>query len=122
MQCHCVDRNSNRGKICKILYNNSNSDEDSIGWSGAVNFEDISELMEAKQFVDRPRKKFESLDLSNQSFNPPKPSIEEPLTLELKPLSQHLKYAYFGDNSTLSVVISSKLTPEQDVKFLEVFQ
>ncbi|KAA3469325.1 Retrotransposon gag protein [Gossypium australe] len=50
-------------------------------------------------------KKFESLDLPNRTFNPPKPSIEEPLTLELKPLPLHLKDAYLGDNNTLPVEV-----------------
>ncbi|XP_012437546.1 uncharacterized protein LOC105763753 [Gossypium raimondii] len=62
-------------------------------------------------FADRPGKKFESLDLSDCYFNPPKPSIKEPPTLELKPLLQHLKYASLGNN-TLPVVIFVELTSE----------
>ncbi|KAA3461410.1 Integrase, catalytic core [Gossypium australe] len=67
-------------------------------------------------------KSFESLELSNHSFKPPRPSIEDPPTLELKPLSLHLKYAYLGDNNTLSVVISAELTPDQEKKLLEVLK
>ncbi|XP_017632654.1 uncharacterized protein LOC108475177 [Gossypium arboreum] len=65
----------------KFCNNNSDSDEDSLEWSDTVIFEDIGELMKAKQFVDRLGKKFESLNLSDHSFNPPKPSIWETTTL-----------------------------------------
>lgn len=58
--------------------------------------------------MDRLGKKFESLYLSDRSFKLPIPSIEEPPTLKLKPLSLHLKYAYLGDNNTLLVVISTE--------------
>ncbi|KAA0058995.1 uncharacterized protein E5676_scaffold416G00480 [Cucumis melo var. makuwa] len=36
-----------------------------------------------------------------------KPSVEEPPELELKSLSNHLKYAYLGENDTLSIIISA---------------
>ncbi|XP_017635857.1 uncharacterized protein LOC108477895 [Gossypium arboreum] len=65
----------------KFCYRNSDSDKDSLERSDAIIFEDLGELTEAKQFVDRLRKKFESLDLSDRSFKPPKPSIEESPTL-----------------------------------------
>ncbi|XP_075492505.1 uncharacterized protein LOC142530560 [Primulina tabacum] len=41
---------------------------------------------------------------------PPKSSIEEPPTLELKPLPPHLKYVFLGKNNTLPVIISAALT------------
>ena len=59
---------------------------------------------------------------SNNWYNPPlepiisepksspKPSIEEPPTLELKPLPEHLKYAYLGKYQTLPVIIAANLT------------
>ncbi|XP_073139087.1 uncharacterized protein [Henckelia pumila] len=39
-----------------------------------------------------------------------KPSIEEPPTVELKPLHTHLKYVFLGENGNLPVIISSSLT------------
>ncbi|PIN24585.1 hypothetical protein CDL12_02683 [Handroanthus impetiginosus] len=39
-----------------------------------------------------------------------KPSIEEPPTLELKPLPNHLRYAYLGEYDTLPIIISSSLS------------
>nr|XP_016484033.1 PREDICTED: uncharacterized protein LOC107804628 [Nicotiana tabacum] len=48
-----------------------------------------------------------SLDLENRATPPAKPSIIEPLQLELKPLPPQLRYKYFGLNDTLPVIISS---------------
>ncbi|XP_017640429.1 uncharacterized protein LOC108481872 [Gossypium arboreum] len=88
-ECHAIrfTETTLEEQFAKFFHNNSDSDEDLFQWSDTAIFEDIGELMKANQFVDRPEKKFESLNLSDCSFNPPKPSIEEPLTLELKPLS-----------------------------------
>ncbi|PIM97903.1 DNA-directed DNA polymerase [Handroanthus impetiginosus] len=49
-----------------------------------------------------------------------KPSIEEPPTLELKPLPNHLCYAYLGESDTLPVIISSSLSDLQVEKLLRV--
>ncbi|XP_070037056.1 uncharacterized protein [Nicotiana tomentosiformis] len=51
-----------------------------------------------------------SLDLENKTTPPIKPSIEEPPTLELKPLPPHLRYEFLGPCSTLPVTLSSCLT------------
>ncbi|XP_062089685.1 uncharacterized protein LOC133796224 [Humulus lupulus] len=67
-------------------------------------------------------KPFESLDLSEGNFKPHKPSIQEPPKLELKPLPSHLKYAYLGDNETLSVIISAVLGAEYERLWLDVLK
>ncbi|XP_062075995.1 uncharacterized protein LOC133780137 [Humulus lupulus] len=67
-------------------------------------------------------KHFESLNLSEGNFKPPKPSIQEPPKLELKPLPSHLKYAYLGDNETLPVIISAYLGAEAECLLLEVLK
>ncbi|XP_070057131.1 uncharacterized protein [Nicotiana tomentosiformis] len=51
-----------------------------------------------------------SLDLENRKTPPTKPSIEEPPTLELKPLPPHLRYEFLGPCSTLPVILSSCLS------------
>ncbi|XP_057803366.1 uncharacterized protein LOC131018669 [Salvia miltiorrhiza] len=61
--------------------------------------------VESKQNSSNIGRKFESLGLSEREFKPPKPSIEEPPQLELKPLPSHLKYAYLGTEETLPVII-----------------
>lgn len=49
-------------------------------------------------------------------------STEKPLELELKQLSKHLKCAFFGENSTLPVIINVKLTHEEERKLLRVLR
>ncbi|XP_012458193.1 uncharacterized protein LOC105778985 [Gossypium raimondii] len=104
----------------RICHNNSDNNKELLERIDEVRFKELGEFMEAKQTLERPGKKFDSLDLSSHSFRPPRPSVEEPPTLELKPLPQHLKYEYLGDNSTLPILISAKLTFEQEVNLLEV--
>ncbi|XP_038904432.1 uncharacterized protein LOC120090795 [Benincasa hispida] len=48
--------------------------------------------------------------LSEQQMKPTCPSLEEPPELKLKPLPNHLKYAFLGTNKTLLVIISANLT------------
>lgn len=52
----------------------------------------------------------------------PLPSIMQPPTLELKPLLDHLMYAYLEDNEKLPVIISNKLETEQEDKLLHVIR
>ncbi|KAL5562560.1 hypothetical protein UlMin_032307 [Ulmus minor] len=62
------------------------------------NLEDKAEeecaWMETKQDIIRQIVQVESLDMSSRKFKLPKSSVEEPPTLELKPLPPHLRYAY----------------------------
>ncbi|PIN11732.1 DNA-directed DNA polymerase [Handroanthus impetiginosus] len=51
-----------------------------------------------------------------------KPSIEEPPTLELKPLPNHLCYVYLGESDTLPVIISFSLSDLQVEKLLRVLR
>ncbi|XP_042379904.1 uncharacterized protein K02A2.6-like [Zingiber officinale] len=41
---------------------------------------------------------------------------------ELKPLPQHLKYAYLGENQQLPVIIAQNLEPDQEEKLLEILR
>ncbi|XP_074283003.1 uncharacterized protein LOC141607548 [Silene latifolia] len=50
------------------------------------------------------------------------PSIVKPPTVELKPLPSHLKYAFLGNEETLPVIISSKLTKEQEEALIRVLK
>ncbi|XP_062107371.1 uncharacterized protein LOC133818486 [Humulus lupulus] len=68
------------------------------------------------------RRPFESLNLSEGNFKPPKPSIQEPPKLELKPLPSHLKYAYLRDNETLLVIISAMLGAEKESLLLAILK
>ncbi|XP_027150139.1 uncharacterized protein LOC113750348 [Coffea eugenioides] len=50
------------------------------------------------------------------------PSVVQAPVLELKPLPEHLKYAYLGDNETLPVIISSALSKTQEEKLIRVLR
>ncbi|XP_070032117.1 uncharacterized protein [Nicotiana tomentosiformis] len=65
--------------------------------------------------------RFEELDRP-VTLTPPKPSIEEALKLELKPLPAHLRYTYLGSSETLPVIISSSLTDIQEEKLLRMLR
>ncbi|XP_040955917.1 uncharacterized protein [Gossypium hirsutum] len=86
-------------KFAKFCHNNSDDDEDPFELTEAKITGELGELMETKQFEYRQGRSFKSLDFSNHSFKPPKPSIKDLLSLELKPLPLHLKYAYLGDTT-----------------------
>ncbi|XP_021733268.1 uncharacterized protein LOC110700074 isoform X1 [Chenopodium quinoa] len=50
------------------------------------------------------------------------PSIVQAPEVELKPLPDHLKYAFLGENDTLPVIIASNLTPNQEQKLVQVLK
>ncbi|XP_062103285.1 uncharacterized protein LOC133814326 [Humulus lupulus] len=95
--------------------------KDGVGVRSLEEIESLSEeeesqvtWVESKQPFAKFRRPFESLNLSEGNFKPPKPSIQEPPKLELKPLPSHLKYAYLRDNETLPVIISAMLGAEKE--------
>ncbi|XP_022030583.1 uncharacterized protein LOC110931499 [Helianthus annuus] len=61
--------------------------------------------METNRSIDEEEKKLEIL---------------APPTVELKVLPKHLKYAYVGEGNTLTVIIASNLTGEQEEKLMAV--
>ena len=50
------------------------------------------------------------------------PSTQEHLVLDLKPLPEHLKYAFLGEEKQFPMVISSNLTPSQEIELLDVLK
>ncbi|XP_073138829.1 uncharacterized protein [Henckelia pumila] len=51
-----------------------------------------------------------------------KTSLEEPSTVELKPLPIHLKYVFLGENEKLPIIISSSLTGEMEARLLDILK
>ncbi|KAI3767334.1 hypothetical protein L2E82_17429 [Cichorium intybus] len=49
-----------------------------------------------------------------------KPSLQEPPKLDLKPLPEHLKYAFLGEKDTLPVIVAANLTEKQELELLKV--
>ncbi|GKG53987.1 hypothetical protein Tco_0557510, partial [Tanacetum coccineum] len=56
-------------------------------------------------------------DLKQVNVTMTKPSIEEPLELELKDLSSHLEYAFLPDK--LPVIISKELKDDEKAALLK---
>ncbi|CAN6679584.1 unnamed protein product [Malus baccata var. baccata] len=56
------------------------------------------------------------------STNKMLPSVTQAPVLELKPLPDHLKYVFLGDNETLPVIVSSSLTAIEDEKLIRVLK
>nr|XP_027109074.1 uncharacterized protein LOC113728923 [Coffea arabica] len=50
------------------------------------------------------------------------PSVVQAPVLELKPLPEHLKYAYLGDNETLQIIISAALSKTHEEKLIRVLR
>ena len=67
---------------------------------------------------------FESLGIAElkNSEERLKPSIEKAPTLELKPLPDHLRYAFLGDESTLHVIIAANLSGSEEEKLLRILR
>ncbi|KAK9063928.1 hypothetical protein SSX86_017800 [Deinandra increscens subsp. villosa] len=82
------------------------------------------ELMEVVTFLDAQKKtRYESskVELSNTNQRL-LPSILQAPELELKTLPDHLKYAYLGEKETLPVIISNKLTSEQEQELVNTLK
>ncbi|CAN6701410.1 unnamed protein product [Malus baccata var. baccata] len=62
---------------------------------------------------------FISLPTSNDKTLP---SVIQAPKLELKPIPEHLKYAFLGEDETLPVIISSQLTAEEGEKLIMVLK
>ena len=56
------------------------------------------------------------------SYTQPQPSIVQPPQLELKPLPDHLKYAYLGDGEQLPIIVASGLSDDQEQRLLQVLK
>lgn len=66
--------------------------------------------------LEEEEREVEKFDLRN--YGRLKSSFEEPKELELKPLPEHLEYAFLEEGSKLSVVIAYNLTAEQKDKLV----
>ena len=100
----------------------------SNGVNEAATFESFEEEDVAANQIDwmgerqfnRHSRFIEPLNPSDREVKATLPSIELPLTFELKLLPSHLKYAYIGQNNTLPVIISSTLDADQERSLTDV--
>ncbi|KAK5772983.1 hypothetical protein PVK06_049285 [Gossypium arboreum] len=61
----------------------------------------------------------ELLSLSNTTLLP---SVVQALELELKPLPEHLKYAFLGKGNTLPIIVSNKLSKLEEESLIQVLK
>nr|GEV72962.1 hypothetical protein [Tanacetum cinerariifolium] len=87
---------------------------------------DIAEVQEIQECLvssldhQRPPWSYKVAPLPT-NFNPTtKPSLEVPLTLELKPLPSTLKYDFLGHNNTLPVIVAYDISGSQEEVLLKV--
>ncbi|CAM8917009.1 unnamed protein product [Rhodiola kirilowii] len=95
----------------RAVYSHEDSYELAEGIQEALSDLEISEQLTPRYEVNEVR-----LFKSNVCL----PSIVQAPEVELKPLPGHLKYAFLGDNDTLSVIIKSGLEPDQEHRLVEV--
>ena len=85
-------------------------------------FVELLQMLDSLPRVSRFRPPVESLHTEDAVIEKLKPSLEEPPALELKPLPEHLRYAYLGNLNSLPVIISAALNKLQEEKLLRVLR
>ncbi|CAN6567531.1 unnamed protein product [Malus baccata var. baccata] len=84
--------------------------------------EDIIEMVATLESLPPQFGKFLDPILSSVSANKMLPSVVQPPTLELKPLPNHLKYIFLGEDEMLPVIISTSLTAQEEGKLVRVLK
>ncbi|XP_050211737.1 uncharacterized protein LOC126661898 [Mercurialis annua] len=69
------------------------------------------------EYTEEDEPKPENLNKSN-GVTPP--SSELPPIVEMKPLPSHLRYTFVGENETLPIIISNKLSKDQERRVVQV--
>ena len=71
---------------------------------------------------DDPEHQTLSSQIQLPNTEPTPPSIIKPPSVDLKALPQHLRYTFLGENQTLPVIISSKLTQDQESLLVQMLK
>ncbi|GKA38350.1 reverse transcriptase domain-containing protein [Tanacetum coccineum] len=96
----------------------SNLDDDYYDAEGDIIY--LEKLLNENPSPNLPPMKNE--DLKQVDVTMMKPSIEEPLELELKDLLSHLKYAFLEDTNKLPVIIAKDLEDDEKDRLLKVLK
>ncbi|KAJ9552912.1 hypothetical protein OSB04_016957 [Centaurea solstitialis] len=91
---------------------------DPVGWESDHCDSDLDETLEDD--CSEVIAAFEQLDFKGRDIQ--LPSVEQPPDLELKPLPSHLKYAYLAEDDKLPVIISSKLSEDQEQQLINLLK
>ncbi|KAK8680442.1 hypothetical protein V6N13_109386 [Hibiscus sabdariffa] len=73
---------------------------------------------EGNWVIITPCQYFKPLNYSTKEGKAEKPSIQQPLVLEMKSLPRQLRYVYLRPNDTFPVIISSTMQPEQEQELI----
>ncbi|KAM2611843.1 hypothetical protein TB2_031893 [Malus domestica] len=84
--------------------------------------EEVLELVAALDSLPTHDGKFPNRESIPISTNKLLPSIVQAPILDLKPLPNHLKYIFLGENETLPSIISSSLTAQEEEKLVRVLK
>lgn len=84
--------------------------------------EEVAEMVVALKLLPQQYGKLPILISDFVFTNKMLPSVIQPSSFELKPLSSHLKYVFLGDHKTLPVIISSTLTAQEEEKLVRVLK
>ncbi|CAN6566350.1 unnamed protein product [Malus baccata var. baccata] len=95
---------------------------DQIGEPNVVPFNDeVVEVVAALESLPRQYGKV-PLSISSSVSTKMLPSVDQAPTLKLKPLPDHLKYVFLGDDETLPVIVSSSLMTHEEEKLVRVLR
>src|SRR5262249_16035347 len=84
--------------------------------------ENEQESEEQVHYLDNNKRRVTYEEIARTSTPNTKPSVEDPPTLELKPLPKNLEYAFLEKDSKLPVIISADLTTDQKERLLDVLR
>ena len=85
--------------------------------------EELIQTVASLESLSPIRGKCSSYFISLPTFNEKTlPSVIQAPKLELKPIPEHLKYAFLGEDETLPIIISSQLTAEEREKLIWVLK
>ncbi|XP_070668999.1 uncharacterized protein [Malus domestica] len=95
---------------------------DQIGEPNVVPFnEEVVEVVATLESLPQQYGKV-PLSISSSVSTKMLPSVDQAPTLELKPLPDHLKYVFLGDDETLPVIVSSSLMTHEEEKLVRVLR
>lgn len=85
-------------------------------------FEELVHFLDTTPQFKKLKTLVEPLKKAGETSIKLKPSLETPSELELKPLPDHLRYAFLNKDSKLPVIISSALSSFQEEKLIRVLR
>ncbi|KAM1157367.1 hypothetical protein ACFX1X_028288 [Malus domestica] len=86
------------------------------------NCEEVAKMVAALESLPQHVGKHSNLNSIPVSTNKLLPLVIQAPSIEIKPLPNHLKYVFLGDQETLPVIVSSTLTAGDEEKLVRVLK